>query len=107
MKLKAKALLLLPLLAGGLSVTGCKDSYKGLTIKFWHTFGQTVQDGLKPKIAAFQQAVKEKDGVDLRIQMVYQGSYDDIAKKIADGYSVNNRPTIAVSHIAPPQDSRP
>ena len=98
MKLKAKALLLLPLLAGGLSVTGCKDSYKGLTIKFWHTFGQTVQDGLKPKIAAFQQAVKEKDGVDLRIQMVYQGSYDDIAKKIADGYSVNNRPTIAVAY---------
>ena len=98
MKLKAKALLLLPLLASGLSMTACPGSYKGLTIKFWHTFGQTVQDGLKPKIAAFQKAVKEQEGVDLRIQMVYQGSYDDIAKKIADGYSVNNRPTIAVAY---------
>ena len=99
MKLKAKALLLLPLLVGGLSaLTACPEKYKGLTIKFWHTFGQTVQDGLKPKIAAFQQAVKEQEGVDLRIQMVYQGSYDDIAKKIADGYSVNNRPTIAVAY---------
>ena len=98
MKLKAKALLLLPLLAGGLSVTGCKENYKGLTIKFWHTFGQTVQDGLKPKINSFVQAVKEQEGVDLRIQMVYQGSYDDIAKKISDGYSVNNRPTIAVAY---------
>ena len=99
MKLKAKALLLLPLLAGGLSaLTACPNQYKGLTIKFWHTFGQTVQDGLKPKIAAFTQAVKEQEGVDLRIQMVYQGSYDDIAKKIADGYSVNNRPTIAVAY---------
>lgn len=98
MKLKAKALLLLPLLAGGLSMTACPGSYKGLTIKFWHTFGQTVQDGLKPKINAFVKAVKEQEGVDLRIQMVYQGSYDDIAKKIADGYSVNNRPTLAVAY---------
>ena len=98
MKLKAKALLLLPLLASGLSMTACPSSFKGITIKFWHTFGQTVQDGLKPKIQAFQKAVKEQEGVDLRIQMVYQGSYDDIAKKIADGYSVNNRPTIAVAY---------
>ena len=98
MKLKAKALLLLPLLASGLSMTACPGSYKGLTIKFWHTFGQTVQDGLKPKINAFVKAVKEQEGVDLRIQMVYQGSYDDIAKKIADGYSVNNRPTLAVAY---------
>ena len=98
MKLKAKALLLLPLLASGLSMTACPSSFKGITIKFWHTFGQTVQDGLKPKIQAFQKAVKEQEGVNLRIQMVYQGSYDDIAKKIADGYSVNNRPTIAVAY---------
>ena len=99
MKLKAKAFLLLPLLAGGLaSLTGCGDNYKGLTIKFWHTFGQTVQDGLKPKINAFVKAVKEQEGVDLRIQMVYQGSYDDIAKKIADGFSVQNTPTIAVAY---------
>lgn len=98
MKLKAKALLLLPLLASGLSMTACPGSFKGITIKFWHTFGQTVQDGLKPKIQAFQKAVKEQEGVNLRIQMVYQGSYDDIAKKIADGYSVNNRPTIAVAY---------
>ena len=98
MKLKAKALLLLPLLAAGLSATGCGDNFKGITIKFWHTFGQTVQDGLKPKINAFVKAVKEQDGVDVRVKMVYQGSYDDIAKKIADGYSVNNRPTIAVAY---------
>ena len=49
MKLKVKALLLLPLLAGGLSVAGCGDNFKGITIKFWHTFGQTVQDGLTLK----------------------------------------------------------
>ncbi len=98
MKLKLKSLLLLPLLASGISLAGCKDSYKGLTIKFWHTFGQTVQDGLKPKIASFVKACKEQEGVDLRIQMVYQGSYDDIAKKISDGYSVNNRPTLAVAY---------
>ncbi len=98
MKLKAKALLLLPLLVGGL--VGCvkNNEQSGIKIKFWHTFGQTVQDGLKPKIAAFTKAVKETEGVDVKIEMIYQGDYPAIAKKIADGYSVNNRPTIAVAY---------
>lgn len=74
------------------------EDVKSVKIKFWHTFGQTIVDGLKSKIATFKQAVKEHDGVDVDIEMTYQGGYDDIAKKISDGYSVNNRPTIAVAY---------
>lgn len=98
---KAKILFLtLPLIATAL--TGCggggsKDDGK-VKIKFWHTFGQTIVDGLNEKIKAYTAAVKEHDGVDVEITLSYQGSYDDIAKKIADGYSVNNRPTIAVAY---------
>ena len=113
--LKLKALLItLPLLMT--SLTGCnmpstqkKSSQEGgdnsaqplgnkVTIKFWHTFGQTVVDGIKSKIPDFVKAVKEHDGVDVEIDLKYQGGYDDIAKLIADGYSVQNSPTIAVAY---------
>ena len=83
---------------------GNKDKSNGaeangtVTIKFWHTFGQTVVDGLKSKIADFKAAVKEHDNVDVDVDLKYQGGYDDIAKLIADGYSVSNSPTIAVAY---------
>ena len=97
-------LLLLPLAVAGLAGCGGKgggnnnnDGSK-VTIKFWHTFGQTVVDGLKEKIRTFSAAVKEHDGVDVDVQMIYQGGYPETAKKITDGYSVGNKPTIAVSY---------
>ena len=69
-----------------------------ITIKFWHTFGQTVVDSLKSKVNDFKKAVKEHDGVDVEVDLKYQGGYDDIAKQIADGYTVPNIPTIAVAY---------
>ena len=69
-----------------------------VTIKFWHTFGQTVVDALKSKIESFKNLVKENDGVDVEVDLKYQGGYDDIAKQIYDGYSVMNSPTIAVAY---------
>ena len=68
------------------------------TVNFWHTFGQTVVDGLKPKIESFKQLVKENDGIDVEVNMKYQGGYDDIATLISDGFAVNNIPTIAVAY---------
>ena len=111
-KLKVKAFLItLPLLLT--SLVGCTTPSNGggnnkssnntvdngpVTIKFWHTFGQTVVDGLKSKINDFKKLVKENDGVDVDVDLKYQGGYDDIAKLIADGYSVSNSPTIAVAY---------
>lgn len=83
---------------GGQSSSTVDPEVKSVKVKFWHTFGQTIVDGLKSKITAFKAAVKEHDGVDVDVEMTYQGGYDDIAKKISDGYSVNNRPTIAVAY---------
>ena len=104
--LKVKAFLLtLPLLITACNFGG-NNSKKGsnadddgkITIKFWHTFGQTVVDSLNSKIASFKELVKENDGVDVEVDLKYQGGYDDIAKLIADGYSVSNSPTIAVAY---------
>ena len=97
--LKFKTLLVtLPLVVGGLSGCNNTGSKADVTIKFWHTFGQTVVDGLKSKIADFKKLVKENDGVDVNVEMKYQGGYDDIAKLISDGFSVKNTPTIAVAY---------
>ena len=97
--MKVKAFLLaLPLVMGALTGCGANNKSKGITIKFWHTFGQTVVDGLKSKIADFKKAVKENDGVDVEVDMKYQGGYDDIAKLISDGFAVKNTPTIAVAY---------
>ena len=103
MKKNIKTLfLLLPLMVAGLAGCGGKNGGNGnsskVTIKFWHTFGQTVVDGLKEKIRNFSSLVKEHDGVDVEVQMIYQGGYPDTAKKITDGYAVGNKPTIAVSY---------
>lgn len=97
--MKVKTFLLaLPLVMGALTGCGGNNGSKGITIKFWHTFGQTVVDGLKSKIADFKKLVKENDGVDVEIDMKYQGGYDDIAKLISDGFAVKNTPTIAVAY---------
>ena len=73
-------------------------STTSVTVKFWHTFGQTVEDALKAKRQTFHDLVLANDGVDVTIDLKYQGSYDDIAKKISDGYSVMNTPTMAVAY---------
>ena len=122
--IKLKSLLLFPLLAGALIGCGTQKSnndnssdggkqssqiqssggssttpeVSNVKIKFWHTFGQTVVDGLKNQISKFEKLVKDNDGVNVTVELSYQGSYDDIAQKIDKGYSVNNKPTIAVAY---------
>ena len=87
--MKVKTFLItLPLIFASLSACnggGGDNSKQGgnsdnvVTIKFWHTFGQTVVDGLKSKINDFKQLVKQNDGVDVEVDLKYQGSYDDCA----------------------------
>ena len=98
LKMKA-ALLALPLVVAALTGCGSQNNTSGaVQIKLWHTWGQTIIDAVKSKAATFKQLVKENDGVDVEVTLIYQGGYDDILTKTKKGYSVGNKPTIAVAY---------
>lgn len=100
------ALMILPLLLGGLSScsdtsstsNGGSSSTDPVEITFWHTSGQTVIRELNKKIEDFSALVKENEGVDVKITLSYQGSYDDQLDKILKGFPTGNYPTIAVAY---------
>ena len=80
------------------SVNGGTQTSGSVEISFWHTFGQTIQDNLKPQIAKFQALVKENEGVDVTVNLVPCSNYDTINDDINKGLQVNNIPTIAVAY---------
>ena len=72
-------------------------------ISFWHTFGQTIQDNLKPQIKKFTDLVKANDGVTVEVNLVPCSNYQTINEDINKGLTTGNIPTIAVAypdHIA-------
>lgn len=71
-----------------------------ITVTFWHTFGQGVQDQLNVKIAEFEQIILEHEEVEVEIVHSYQGSYDDINYKITQSLPVpkSNVPTLAIAY---------
>ncbi len=73
-------------------------SVKSVTVEFWHTFGQKVQDGIDAKAAEFRKIIKEKQGVDVTINASYQGAYNDILGKIQSGLAIGNTPTMAIAY---------
>ena len=69
-------------------------------ISFWHTFGQTSQDNLKPQIQKVQELVKKNEGVDVPVNLVPESNYDTIKEDISKGIEAGqgNIPTIAVAY---------
>ena len=67
-------------------------------IAFWHTFGQTIQDNLKPQIQKFQDLIKANDGVDVTVNLVPLSNYQTINEDINKGLTTGNIPTIAVAY---------
>lgn len=81
------------------SMIGCGNKADdGLTIHFWHTFGQDIQNTLTSKINKFEELVLENTGDKVDIVLDYQGGYDDIKNKIIRGFSSGDTPTIAVAY---------
>lgn len=74
------------------------DDFNGLTINFWHTFGQTVAGGIESSAATFAKLVKENEGVDLRIKLTYKGGYDDVLGEVGKSFSAGGNPTITVAY---------
>ena len=88
--------------AGGQSQSSSSSggSSSKVEISFWHTFGQTIQDNLKPQIAKFQELVKKNEGVDVTVNLVPESNYDTIKEDISKGIEAGqgNIPTIAVAY---------
>lgn len=82
----------------GDSTASSSSSEDGITIRFWHTFGQSITNGIEKYIEKFEDLVEENEGVKVNIEMEYQGGYDDIESKIRSGFSTSNTPTIAVAY---------
>lgn len=65
---------------------------------FWHTFGQDIETVVSNKIEQFEELYEEENGVDIEIELEYQGGYDEILDKVKRGFAVGNIPTIAVAY---------
>lgn len=86
-----------------LATSACGPNNNGgdgdtVNIYFWHTFGQTIVETLERKINQFVDLVEENEGVKVQIHLSNSGSYDDILKKINDGFAAGNIPTMAVAY---------
>ena len=82
--------------AGGESTpSGTPDK---VTVTFWHTFGQKAQAALEGKIESFKKLVKENEGVEVEVDLSYQGAYKDMPKKVTTGIATGDSPTIAIAY---------
>ena len=77
-----------------------KEAATKVEISFWHTFGQTIVDNLKPQIKKFQELVLANDNVDLTVNLVPESNYDTIREDISKGIEAGqgNIPTLAVAY---------
>ena len=67
-------------------------------IAFWHTFGQTIVDNLKPQIKKFEDLVKANEGVEVSVTLVPCSNYQTINDDINKGLTTGNIPTLAVAY---------
>ena len=75
-----------------------KDFSGKITINFWHTFGDKAETALESKVAAFSKLVKENEGVDVEVNLSYQGAYKDMPKKVTTGIATGDNPTLAIAY---------
>jgi multiple sugar transport system substrate-binding protein len=83
------------------SVVGCGSTSSDsntLTVHFWHTFGHDVASAVTKVSNSFTKIVKEKEGIDVKIELEYQGGYDDMVSKVEKSFSAGTTPTIAVAY---------
>ena len=80
---KAKLLTLLSAALFVLPSCGENTSYdkNNPKIEFWHTFGAQTQEALENVANQFSEIVKKEQGVNVKINLTYQGDYKDIKSK--------------------------
>ena len=100
MKKNVKSYVILPLIAiaGSLASCGPKTEEKGIVIDFWHTFGDKPEAALQDKVDQFVKLVKENEGVDVTVNLSYQGAYKDVPNKVNNGMRDGELPTMVIAY---------
>ena len=80
------------------SDSATQSSSTAVEVNFWVTMNPTITARIKDYGEKFSKYVKTNDGVDVTVKVDYQGAYTDVMKKIVDGYSIGNTPTIVVAY---------
>ncbi len=97
-KLNIVKFLSLPMFLVSLFSCNSNKSVDKTKIYFWHTFGQNVVEELSNKVEDFEKLIKENEGIDISIELTYQGSYDDMLNQVNKGLAIGNTPTICVAY---------
>ena len=78
---------------------GGEASDDGTTkIIFGHCAGDSIEEGLKHYAAKFAQLVKQNEGVDVVVEPLYVGGYNDVSSKVKTWYSTGDNPTTVVAY---------
>ena len=80
------------------SITGCGGKKYDVTITFWHTMGQTLQEKLDRFIKEFQEIYPN-----VGIEHAAQGGYPDLEEKVSSAIPAGTTPTMAYcypDHVA-------
>lgn len=97
MKNNTKRTLLLAAIPLLLGLPSCGEADN--TIHFWCTFGEgAVRPAVQSAIDKFCELVKEKEGVDVKFSLDYQGDYNTLLDKVKKSFSAGGTPTIAVAY---------
>ncbi len=95
---KLLALGALPILLSSLAGCGGSAPSGAINVRFWHTFGAKNKEALETKASQFSALVKKNLGVDVTVTCEYQGGYDDVLKKVTQGWGAGDIPTIAIAY---------
>lgn len=80
------------------TLIGCGNSFKGITVTFWHTFGHGVTGAVDTYAKEFANLVKINEGVDVRIKTTYKGGYGDLLDQTVKSLSTSGNPTLVVAY---------
>lgn len=102
MKLNKKGLIALPMALVAVALAGCgpKEETKSgaIEIDFWHTFGDKPESALQAKADKFAELVKTVEGVDVKVNLSYQGAYKDVPAKVNNGMKDGELPTMVIAY---------
>lgn len=80
------------------SAASTQDFPDNVTISFWSTGSQGMNDTLTELVDVFEKAIKDNTGKTVHVDLSVEGGYDDIENKLITGLSDGTLPNMAVAY---------